>query len=154
MKLKTILIAGGAAIGVASYIAWNKIQVMKAVFDQMTIKPSGISNLVITLSSISFKLDIKITNPTVENFAVSGGSLAKVKRIIVYRNGHLLGTGYLDIDGIEIPPMSSVELKYIPFEVALEQVMYNLLQMESFSLAQLTIVGVVEVLGKEYYIEG
>lgn len=153
MKTKSIIIASGLILGGFALAAYQKFKTLKAVFDRMSIYPSGLRNVRAGLHYFTFKLDITIKNPTNESFSVTGASIARFKRILAYRNGHFLGMATLNLEEIEIPATGSIEIKDIPFEVSPENVMLNILTIEGFSMEQLTFVGVVEVLGKEYIIE-
>ena len=154
MKTKHIIIAG-IVVGVAglAYAGYRKIQKLKAVFSAMNVYPSGLRNVKIGLSHFTFNLDLTIENPTKEDFSIDAGSFASVKRAIAYRNGHFLGMATLAINMVHIPALNTLELKNIPFEVSPENVLKNVITIESFSLEQLSFVVVVEILGKEYYIE-
>ena len=154
MNLKKVLIASGIALAGMAFLGYQKVQNLKSVFDRMTIRPSGLSNIkVIGLSTLRFDLSIKITNPTNEAFSVSGISLATFKRIMVYRKGEYLGMATINLGEIEIPAGQTIEIKNVPFEAATINVLKNLLTIESLSIDQLTMVAVVEVLGTEYTIE-
>src|SRR5690606_30878408 len=133
MKTKTIIIASGLILGGIALAAYQKVQTLKAVFDRMSIYPSGLRNVRAGLTYFTFKLDITLKNPTNEAFSVTGASIVRFKRILAYRNGHFLGMATLDLEEIEIPAASSIEITNIPFEVSPENVMKNILTIEGFS---------------------
>lgn len=152
MKTKNILIASGAIVAVAAWWGYNKIQKLKAVFEQMTVLPSGISGINITLAAIRFKLNFTINNPTAEDFSITTGKMAAIKRIIVYRKGKLLGVAQVDIDNIEIPAYAAIEIKDIELQVAVSSLLDNIMTIQGISLDEITIACVVSVIGKEFTI--
>ncbi|QEE49635.1 hypothetical protein FUA48_08575 [Flavobacterium alkalisoli] len=153
MKAKTIIIAASIALAGIAIIGYNKVKTLKAIFDQMTIEPSGIRNFKYTVSKITFNLDITITNPTQEAFSVSGASLASLKRVMVYMGDKFIGMATVNLDAIEIPPQASLTVKNIPLEVATENAI-GLLSVQNLSLDIFNIMAVVDVFGNEYTIEG
>lgn len=120
----------------------------------MTIRPTGIRGLSLTGQYLKFRLDFEIYNPTNEAFAITGGSFAKIKRVMVYRQGKFLGMANVDIDQIEIPAISILQISDIPFQISLLNAFENISTLENFSIAELTVVCVAEVVGREYIIEG
>lgn len=152
MKTKNILIVAGAAVAAATWWGYNKIQKLKAVFEQMTVLPSGISGINISLAAIRFRLNFTINNPTAEDFSVTTGKMAAIKRIIVYRKGKLLGVAQVDIDNIEIPAYSAIEIKDIELQVAVSSLLDNIMTIQGISLDEITIACVVSVIGKEFTI--
>lgn len=153
MKAKTVFIGVGLFLAGLAYVGWQKIQALKAVFDKMTIRPSGISGISLNLEYFTFKLSFEIHNPTAEAFSVTGASIAKIKRILVYRSGKFLGQATLNLEELDIPAISSIEIKNVPFQVSVQNIVENLSTIQDLKLSDLTIVCIVEVLGKEYVIE-
>jgi len=150
---KIVLIAGLAVAGVAFY-AYNKLNALRQVFDRMRIWPTGISNIKLSLTMLSFNLDIAVQNPSDTAFSISGASIATLKRIVVSRNGKFLGQADVDISTIEIPAYGSAEFKNLPFTVSLDNILNNVLADTNIQLGQLSISAVVEVLGNNYVIQG
>ena len=153
MRLKTFLIASGLFVGGLVAIGYHKAKSLKAIFDKMTIEPTGIRNLNFGLVYFTFDLDFTIKNPTQETFSVSGASVATLKRILVYRKTHFLGMAEINLDAIEIPANGELTIKNIPFSIATENVIKNILTKESLDVDELTIMAVIDVLGNEYIIE-
>jgi hypothetical protein len=154
MRAKTIFITAGLVVVGMSLMAYQKVQTLIQIFDRMTIKPSGISGFVPGLVQIRFKLDFKITNPTNEAFSVTGASIARLKKIVAYYNGQYMGMAELNLEAIEIPARSFTVLKEIPFTVSTQNLLSNLLTATDLDLNKLTLLAGIEVLGKEYIIEG
>lgn len=154
MKARTIIIAGVLAVGGLAAITIHKVMTLKAVFDRMKITPSAIKDFKLTLTEVSFKLNFKITNPTTEEFSVSGASMATLKSVSVYRSGNFFGSAWVNLNEIIIPAQSTVELQNLQFNISLQSLLENLSTIDKISLAELRIEAVVEVLGRDYIIEG
>jgi len=154
MKAKKIaLIAGLAVVGLALF-TYNKVNALKQVFERMTVWPTGISNIKLNLTTLSFKLDISVRNPTDTAFSVTGASIATLKRIVVSRNGKFLGQADVDISDIEIPAYGTSHFKDLPFTVSLENILTNILDDTTLNINELSITAVIEVLGQSYTISG
>ena len=103
MKTKTVLIVAGVAVVGLALLAAKKALNMKAIFDQMKIWPSNISNFNLNLTKMSFDLDFAIQNPTNEDFSVTGANIVRIKRVTAFRNGTYLGETNVDLTEINIP---------------------------------------------------
>lgn len=88
-----------------------------AIFDQMTIEPAGISNVNVSLQNISFNIDVKLTNPTPENFTVDGYGLAELSEISIYYDGMYLATSQVGLTQVSIPSKNELILHNIPVNV-------------------------------------
>lgn len=157
MKTRTVVIVGGLAVLGIIALTVNKVLVLKDVFNKMKIWPSGVSNVKLTLTEISFDLDFMIQNPTNESFAVTGASIVRLKKVTAFKNGIYLGEAMVNLAEIEIPANSTIKLENLPFKLSLQSVLNNLANITNFDLATLTtglsIEAVVDVLGTEYIIE-
>ena len=151
MKTKTILLAAGAVIVGSSIIAYNKTQRLIQIFDKMTIKPASLPKKVkINLQTISFNIDIMLTNPTGEDFAVSGG-IATLRQIAIYFKGQLLGYAQTNITTVSIPSYDKIIIHDIPVTFAT----INLVEVAGGAgipnadmLNQFVYQGTIEVLGQ------
>jgi hypothetical protein len=137
----------------AAVIAANKAVKLKETFDKMTIKPVWISKIKITLTQLSFNLDIKITNPTGDDFALSGFSAAALKRVNIFYKGTYFGSAVANITEISIPNNNELIIRNLPVVVATQNILSNIMTIENISVNDLTIQAVVTVLGKDYIIE-
>src|SRR5690606_13673390 len=153
MSAKGVLLTIGLAIGGLAWLGYRKVKSLKAVFDNMTIAPSGIRNLKLGIKEVSFLLDFTITNPASEAFSVSGASIASLNRIMVYKDGNLIGMATVNMGAIEIPSNGELTIKNVPFKIATESAL-NLLLQDNIDINKLTILAVIDVLGNEYTIEG
>jgi hypothetical protein len=151
-KVKYILISLGIIAVGTSVIAANKIATLKNIFDKMTIVPVGISKLKINLTSISFLLDIKITNPTGDDFAISGFSVASLRKLNIFYKGNYLGSAAANITEISIPKQNELIIHDIPVEVATQAILQNIMTITNISINDITIEAVVSVAGNEYKI--
>lgn len=154
MKTKNILIVTGFLLTGAALIAYNKIKKMQAVFDRMSIEPSGLDNLKLGLKTISFKLGLKINNPTNEGFYVSGGSLITLKKVDIYFKNQFLGTANVNVTSIVIPEYSSIEITDIPVSMLTQNVVANVIGNQSLDFKELTIIATLSVVGNDYIVEG
>ncbi len=155
MKAKTVFIGIGIAIAGLALVGYNKVKRLQAAFGQMSIVPSDISNLKVNgLLNLSFNLSFRITNPTNEDFTISGLGMVTLKRIVVYRKGQFLASADMSIDSIQIPPLKQVDIKHVPFNIATINLIQNALTWESFGIDELTIEAVVQVLNTDYIIRG
>jgi len=153
MNTKKLLVAGGLTLAAFTIYGFKKVESLKAVFDRMTIKPTRVSSIKVDLNKVSFNIDILIENPTNTGFALTGASIASLKRIMVYRDGVSLGTVEVNMQSIDIAAYSSAAITNLPFTISTESVLYNLITASSFDMNKLKIIAIVGVLGAEYVIE-
>lgn len=151
MKTKHLLIGGGVAIAALALYGYKKVVDLTATFDAMTIKPSSIRNPKLKWSSLTFDLDIRINNPTSQDFAVNG-LVATLKSIVINYKGKFLGTAVVNIDEIMIPKFSSLVIRDLPILIENSVLLKNIWTITGLSVNDFTITGVVEVLGSEYTI--
>ncbi|AXG72932.1 hypothetical protein DVK85_01270 [Flavobacterium arcticum] len=154
MKTKNVLIVTGFLLTGIALVAYEKIKKMQAVFDRMSIQPSGLSNLKFGLKTISFKLGLKINNPTNQGFYVSGGSLVTLKKVDIYFKNQFLGTANVNVTSIAIPEHSSIEITGIPISMLTQNVLGNVIGNQNLDFNELTIIATLSVLGNEYIVEG
>lgn len=152
--IKNILI--GASLLLVGFAVYGKQKVsqIQAIFDQMTIKPVGFSNVNFSIkaATLSLNLDIKLSNNTVDGLYVTGLSLASLDRLIIYYKGILLGEANVNIGEISIPAYSYIVLNDIPVTVDAINILDQGLALLSFNINDLTIVGEISALGTTYQI--
>lgn len=151
MKTKHLLIGGGVAIAALALYGYKKVVDLTATFDAMTIKPSSIRKIKLSWSSLTFNLDIRINNPTAQDFAVNG-LVATLKSIVINYKGKYLGTAVVNIDEIMIPKFSSLVIRDLPIIIENSELLENIWTITDLTINDLTITAVVEVLGSEYTI--
>lgn len=154
MKKSNVLLIGGAVVAGLLLIGYQKVQDFTAVFDRMNIYPSGLRNFKIKgLKEITFDLDITLKNNSGTAFSLNGIYLAKLKRVVITRNGEYIATANLNLETIEIPALSSIIIPNVPVVANTAGLVMNLFSSEQISIDQLGISAIVEVLGREYTIE-
>lgn len=151
MKAKTILIGAGLAIVGVALLGYTKVTDLQWIFSKMTIKPVAIRKIKISFSSISFNLDIQLTNPTTQDFAVNGYG-ARLTKVIVSKNGKPLGVSIVNMGEISVPAYGSFVIKDVPVIVIPSVVLENLDTIFQTGIEDLQISSVIEVLGEEYVI--
>lgn len=117
----------------------------------MTIAPAGVRNIKVSLTSITFNLDVALKNPTGQDFAVSG-YVATLKRIIINYKGQFLGVADVNIDEIGVPKFNTLVIRDLPVVVATSALLQNIMTITSLDYKDLQITAVVEALGTEYTI--
>lgn len=150
---KILLIVAVLAASIIAYGAYKAWQ-LKAIFDQMTIKPGGLpKNIKASLTNMRFELDVVLSNPTAEKFALTG-YVATLKKVMVKYKGVYLGQANVNIDEIIVPDNSTAIIPNVPIDVATTALLDNLMVFTSgaFKLSDFEIKGEVEVLGKIYQI--
>ena len=156
---KKILIFGALAVAGVSLLGYQKSKRLQAIFDKMTIRPNSLpKNIEASLTQISFEIDVLLSNPTGEDFAVSG-YVATLTQVMVYFRGKFLGVANVMIDEIAVPRMGQLVLQDIRVVVATKTIMSNIMTISdqlqslgSLNINDLTFTGVVNVLGTNYEI--
>ncbi len=150
--LKKILLFSGLALGGLALYGYNKAMNLKSIFDKMTISPDGFSGLDVSLERIKFNLDVKITNPTSEDFIVSGSAFADLKKLFIYYKGKYIATADVDLNQVSIPHNNSIVFHNIPVVVSSGTVLDNISSLIDFSMNDITITGQINFLGSQYLI--
>jgi hypothetical protein len=157
MKTKKIIISIIVVLALFAIYGYNKAKTLLAVFDKMTIEPAGISNIDLSFKRIKFNLDVLLTNPTIEDFSVSGFGIASVKSISVFYDGIFVATSLVNITDISIPAENQIVLHDIVVEVPkpLEFVADNypiissmIADFNNFKISKITTTAVIEVAGQ------
>jgi hypothetical protein len=102
---------------------------------------------------VTFKLDLKMVNPTPLNFNASIVAV-KLKRILFYdKNNILFGSSEMDINAISIPANSSITIKDIPVAFDLKTALTTAMEMilgKGFNTNDIRTEVVIEILGIDY----
>lgn len=157
INLKNVAIIAGLFIAGSALLAINKVKGLASIFDHMTIKPNSFPKQVkTTLTSITFNIDIRISNPTKEPFAVSG-YIATLKRIDVFYKDNFIGSADLLLDEISVPANGHTILRDVRIAVAPAVLLQNIMTLAqqlttSMNLNDLKFIGVIDVLGTEYIV--
>lgn len=153
MKTKNIIITAGIAVTALALFGYKKVADLQYVFERMTITPSAVRNFKIANfgATIKFDLDVKLTNPTSQAFAVNG-MVATLRALKINYKGKHLGDAFVNIDEISIPPYNFLILKNLPVAVATTTLLDNLSTLTSINVNDLQVTAIIEALGTEYTI--
>lgn len=151
--------AGAISIVGFALLAFKKIDSLKAIFDQMTIKPNGLPrnvkftnpNSLGIPQTVSFDIDIVLKNPTTEDFAVTG-YVAELTKVNIYYKNKFIGAANVNIDEISVPSRDTLILHNIPVQVQALNVLSNLTSFTNLNLNDLEFTGIINVSGSEYEI--
>jgi hypothetical protein len=154
---KKVLIIGGLFIAGYLIITAEKIMKMKAIFEKMTLKPFSIPKNIKLINpnnygiptTISFDIDVKMENPTGDDFAVSG-QIATLKTINISYDGKFIGTANVSIIEISVPNHNSIILHDVHVEVGISNALSNLSSLMNMDINKTSITGVIDVLGVSY----
>ena len=122
-------------------LASEKIDQLKSIFDQMTIKPNGFPKNVKGINpnslgipqAVSFDIDIILKNPTAEDFAVTG-YVAELTKVNVYYKNKFIGAANVAIDEISVPSRDTLILHDIPIQVNALDILSNLTAFANLNL--------------------
>lgn len=141
------------------YGTYNRAKELAEIFSHMSISPASLpKNFKLKLTRIDFTIDIKLVNPTADDFAVSG-YVATLKRVLVYYRGQLIGMANVNIDEISVPRQDTMILHDVPITLSTLDLAQNITallpQLQNLStstLNDLSFTGVIEAMGREYEI--
>lgn len=152
--LKNILIISTLVVGGLAFYGYKKLQQIKAIFSVMEILPVGFSNFDFNLKSgkIRMKIDVKLINNSTDDLFVSGAGLAVLKKIVILYKGVYLGEGEVNINAIHLPANNVLIIKNTPIEGSAMNLLANAKNLMNFSIDDVTIIGTIEAMGKQYEI--
>lgn len=136
---------------------YNKAKTLVGIFDKMTIAPAGISNVDVSLDRFKFNIDVKLTNPTQEDFTVSGYGLAELQEISIFYDGLYIATSQVNLSEISIPGENELIIHNIAVEVPkpLQFVANNIatigqmiIDFNKFNISKLSTTGIINVAGQ------
>lgn len=162
ITMKTIHKVGIAAATVAVVLAIKAAERAKqlaAIFEKMTIKPYGLPRDVdlVGLKELRFTTDIILTNPTVEDFSVSG-YVAVLDKVIVEYRGEFLGSAKVEIEEISVPAKDTLILHDIRIVIATGVLLdnlvdlYDMLKSGGGDWKDVTLKGLIDAPGGPYEI--
>ena len=153
MTTKTkIIVAIVGIVAVSSFYAYNKFLKLQAIFEKIDIKISSIRNIKLSLKEIRFTTDIKMINPTQEDFNING-YVATLKRFNVFYLSKYVATTKLSLTALEIPRQNELVIKNIEVIVPTSSIFKNIQDFLSFSQDNVSVEAVIEVAGREIYIK-
>ncbi|WP_124979544.1 hypothetical protein [Nonlabens xiamenensis] len=150
---KTYVLMGAVAAGLVglSLVGNQAAKDYSKQIDQLKIRVSRVD-----LDSIKFrapdvfaKLDIRITNPTAEDFTIDGFGVVKVTRVFVKDiAGNVIAQTTVNQESISIPANSYTEIKNIQFQGSITKLL-PLIQ----SISGIRTAVEIDILGTTYLIE-
>jgi hypothetical protein len=122
--MKKVLIISALVLSSVVLLAKNKVsQVIsdyEAVFKQLKIKLSGITNVKISNSQLTGQVSLNITNPTTTSVGLDTNTYITLKKLLFYtESGKFIGEALPNISKIELPAQKTTRLSKIPVVVPL-----------------------------------
>jgi hypothetical protein len=149
---KKILYGSIAAIALFAIYGAKRATELAAVFNEMTIEPNSAPKKVkINLQTLSFNMDFLLSNPSNEDFAVSG-YIATLKLIKVYYKGIFLGFANVNIDTVSVPSNNTMVLHDLPIQIPVKNVVNLLTDLLDFDFNLMTFKAIIDVAGTQFEI--
>lgn len=153
LKTKTKIIIGIVVILVLiSFYGYKKAMKLKALFEKITISPTGFRNLKMSLSDIRLNVDVSMFNPTGDNFEVSG-YIATLNRLNFFYNGKYLATAKPVLSEISIPANNELKISNVPVVLPTSSILAYAMEFLIFDINKLSVEAVIEVAGTEIFIK-
>lgn len=157
MSLRKIVIGVGIVAVVGYYLLGNKVKKIIEQFQNVKVYPVAFKNLDAKWNDgipyVTFKLDLKMVNPTPVNFNASIVAVT-LKRILFYdKKNVLFGSSEVNINTLNIPANSSVILKDILVKLDLQTAITTaiaILGNDSFNVKEIRTEAIVSILGIDY----
>ncbi|WP_282021168.1 hypothetical protein [Tenacibaculum aiptasiae] len=123
--MKKVILGTIAGIGIYSLV---KFQDVKDSVSKLYLKISGLNNINYSNSKIGFNLSFSIHNPTNQHIGINTYKLLKLHQIKFYskRNKAYLGTATVNLSNVQIPGKKTLEIKDIPTQFPIENLLSNL----------------------------
>ena len=157
---RTIAVIGLATAGLL-YLGYRKTKRLKAIFEQMTIRPYGLPrNMKLSnwAREISFDIDFLLENPTGDDFAFTG-YVAELKQVSVYYKGQYLGSARVAISELSVPAKDRLILHDVHIVIPTTTLLDDLAELgpqlnnlNAVTVNDLRFTGLIEVLGVNYEI--
>lgn len=155
MALKTrtkIIIGVVVVIALITFYGYRKAMRLKALFDKISISPTGFRNLKMSLTDIRLDVDVTMFNPTGDNFEVSG-YIATLNRLNFFYNGKYLATAKPVLSEISIPANNQLKISNVPVVLPTSSVVAYAMDFLTFDINKLSVEAVIEVAGTEIFIK-
>jgi hypothetical protein len=152
--VKNLIIIATFVAGGLAYYGYKKLLQIKAIFSVMEILPVGFSNFDFNLKSgkIRMNIDVKLINHSKDDLFVTGAGFAVLKKIVILYKGVYLGEGEVNINSIHLPAENVLVIKNTPIEGSAMNLLANAKNLMNFNLDDVTIIGTIEAMGKQYEI--
>jgi hypothetical protein len=155
MALKTstkIIIGVILFLVLISLYGYKKAKKLKAIFEQITINPTGFRNLKMSLTDIRLDVDVEMFNPTTDNFDVSG-YIVTLNRLNFFYNGKYLATAKPLLSEVSIPANDRLKISNVPVVLPTSSIVAYAMEFLTFDFAKLSVEAVIEVAGTEIFIK-
>jgi hypothetical protein len=157
MSLRKIVVGVGIVAVLGYFLLGDKVKKIIEQFQNVKVVPVAFKSLNTKWNDgvpyVTFKLDLKMVNPTPLNFNASIVAV-KLKRILFYnKNNILFGSSEMDINAISIPANSSITIKDIPVAFDLKTALTTAMEMilgKEFNTNDIRTEVVIEILGIDY----
>jgi len=150
MKTGTkIALAVVGFLGISGYLAYQKSMKLVEVFQNMTMKIVGLSNIKASWTNITFNINVYFHNPTAYDFEISGFGVAKLTRLQLFVKGKYFGEANVNISEISIPSRNELIIYDLPVTVATSQILQNIISLDTLSLNDLSAKAYFDIAGKE-----
>ncbi len=157
MSVRKIVLGVGIVAVLGYFLLGDKVKKIIEQFQNVKVVPVAFKSLDAKWNDgvpyVTFKLDLKMINPTPLNFNASVVAV-RLKRILFYdKNNVLFGSSEMDINAISIPANSSITIKDIPVAFDLKMAITNALEMilgKGFNANEIRTEVVIEILGIDY----
>lgn len=121
--MKNYLLFGGLALAGFTLFGKKKLTGISQVAQQLEVKVKGIKNLKVTFSAIHFNVSIELFNPTDQDLTVHTGKMLTLRSIRFYdQSGKFIGESFPNLNNIEIPAKSGINLTSIPTTINLKNI--------------------------------
>jgi hypothetical protein len=155
MTTKKIIGIAALVIAALALFGYEKVQKLKTIFDKMTMLPVNIHSIDVNFQRLAFTIDIKLSNPTKDNFYATSMGAASLDAIKINYKGKFLANAKVNITDIDVPAQGSIILKDIDVEIPTMALLQNALTFDynNISMADISVSGIVTAFGTQYVIE-
>lgn len=153
---KKFLLIGSLIFGALAIFGYKKVQKLKSIFDKMTMTPNNIYGVDINWQRVAFTMDVNLSNPTNDDFYVTGSVAAELNKINIFYKGKYLANANLNsLNEVSVPAKGEMIIPGIGVEIPVVAILQNSLIFDptNFSMNDITVSGVVTAFGTEYLIE-
>ncbi len=149
MAIKKILLGSVLLLG---YYGYRRYISTTAAFNNLKAKIDRIHGIDINFDRINLLIDLKLSNLSNYNLSVTTFKLVSIKQFQFFNreNGSFIGKADVDVSGIEISAKSETILKDIKAVIPVSGILKNISLFSGSVEANLNIVIVFDVAGKEY----
>ncbi|HMI07107.1 MAG TPA: hypothetical protein VK528_06155 [Flavobacterium sp.] len=138
---------------IAAY-GFYRAQKLSNTFSQIRASFKWADNFKFSFTKVSFSMDVKLSNPTEDDFSFDGNNLATLSEISIVLDGKKIATVNTNITVVEIPELNSIVIENLPVEIPLENLAEYLSVMTMGQILEKSkIVCYVSILGTKILIK-